>query len=511
MGVGVGESRTINVPLNRVEGDLEVRVSLEDGVVTDAWCSGTMYRGVERLLAGREALDGLVITPRICGICSTAHLSAAAAALDVIAKAAPPPGAVLLRNLTLGVEHLQSDIRHGFLMFTADFVNPRYKDLPLYREAAERYAPFRGSAVVETVRETKKLLEIIAVIGGQWPHSSYMVPGGITSVPGRNELLQCRLVLEGYRRWYERRVLGCSIERFREVETVEALDDWLDEQAEHRESELGFFLRYARAIGLNDLGTGPDTYLSYGLPQVSEAAGGGFLVPPGFRGPDGTAAFNHRNVAEHVAYSWYEDYGGGRHPFDGETRPYASGSEGGRYSWSKAPRYDDHPAETGPLAEALLTGDPLITRLEECYGGTPFVRQIARLLRATRLVPALERWLREAGGCDEFYRSPGEIADGEGVGLVSAARGALGHWVRVERGLIAGYQIITPTAWNASPRDTDGRRGPLEEALVGVTVRDPENPVELGHVARSFDLCLVCTVHLLDGGAGCRLRIMPAP
>ena len=86
----VSVKKTINVPLNRVEGDLEIRVELDGGLVSDAWSSGTMFRGFENILTGRGALDGLVITPRICGICGTAHLTAASKALDAISGVEPP-------------------------------------------------------------------------------------------------------------------------------------------------------------------------------------------------------------------------------------------------------------------------------------------------------------------------------------------------------------------------------------------------------------------------------------
>ena len=101
----MGTTRTIEVPLNRVEGDLEVRVETAAGVVTDAWCAGTMFRGFERVMVGRGSLDGLVITPRICGLCSVSHLTAAALALDALVAAEVPPNAVRIRNVALMVEH----------------------------------------------------------------------------------------------------------------------------------------------------------------------------------------------------------------------------------------------------------------------------------------------------------------------------------------------------------------------------------------------------------------------
>ncbi|TAN66808.1 MAG: Ni,Fe-hydrogenase I large subunit, partial [Magnetospirillum sp.] len=124
--------KILDIPVNRVEGDLELRLEVADGVVVDAWSAGTMFRGFERLLVGRGALDGLVVTPRICGICSTTHLMTAAKALDAVAGAKVPDNGIRLRNLSLMVEHVQSDVRHGILMFLVDFANPAYRALPLY-------------------------------------------------------------------------------------------------------------------------------------------------------------------------------------------------------------------------------------------------------------------------------------------------------------------------------------------------------------------------------------------
>ena len=91
----------------------------------------------------------------------------------------------------------------------------------------------------------------------------------------------------------------------------------------------------------------------------------------------------------------------------------------------------------------------------------------------------------------------GELENQLGHGLIEAPRGALGHWANIKDDKISSYQIITPTAWNASPRDAEGVRGPLEEALIGTRVENPDNPLEVYHVVRSFDPCLVCTVHAI--------------
>lgn len=496
----MGQGVTVHVPLNRVEGDLEITTRLEGGVVAEAWASGTMFRGFERILAGRGALDGLVITPRICGICSTSHLTAAARALDQIAGVAVPPDAQRIRNLALMAEHIQSDLRHGFLMFTPDFVRPDHRALPLYQEACRRYPPLEGTTVLETIRETKRVLELVAILGGQWPHSSFMVPGGVVGVPSDADLQQCRLLLRQYRQWYERRVLGCPLERWLAVDSADALEVWLDESAAHRDGELGFYVRFARQAGLETIGRGPASFLSFGsldLPadtQVQAPDGGRQLVPAGFARGVVVTPFDQTRIAEHVAFSWFADQEGGRHPAQGETIPYATGNESGKYSWAKAPRYDGLPAETGPLAEMVVAGKPLIVDWIGRYGPSAFVRELARLVRPAELMPAMATWLEETRESGAFYTPPGRLVDGVGFGLTHAARGALGHWVELKGGAIARYQVITPTAWNASPRDASGLRGPIEEALVGTPADSPE-AVSLGHVVRSFDPCLVCTVH----------------
>jgi hydrogenase large subunit len=106
-----------------------------------------------------------------------------------------------------------------------------------------------------------------------------------------------------------------------------------------------------------------------------------------------------------------------------------------------------------------------------------------------------------------FYAHSPNITDGEGFGLTQASRGALGHWVTISDKKIKNYQIITPTAWNGSPRDTDSIRGPWEEALIHTPLKDTENPVEIGHVIRSFDPCLVCAVHAIQGKMENRWKI----
>jgi hydrogenase large subunit len=152
--------------------------------------------------------------------------------------------------------------------------------------------------------------------------------------------------------------------------------------------------------------------------------------------------------------------------------------------------------EVGALARQLVDGHPMIRDLVSASGGNVFTRVVARVTEIALVVMAMERWAAALIPEQPFIvhgRMPDEA---EGIGLTEAARGSLGHWLRVEKGRIANYQIIAPTTWNFSPRDENGVPGALEQALAGAPVRAGESePVAVQHIVRSFDPCLVCTVH----------------
>ena len=121
---------------------------------------------------------------------------------------------------------------------------------------------------------------------------------------------------------------------------------------------------------------------------------------------------------------------------------------------------------------------------------------LGRLLELAAIVPRMEAALAALVPREPFFVPDALPDEAEGHGLAEAARGALGHWLRVEGGRIANYQIVAPTSWNFSPRDAAGTPGALEAALVGAPVQAGETtPVAVQHIVRSFDPCMVCTVH----------------
>jgi hydrogenase large subunit len=89
-------------------------------------------------------------------------------------------------------------------------------------------------------------------------------------------------------------------------------------------------------------------------------------------------------------------------------------------------------------------------------------------------------------------------AEAKGVGMTEAPRGALAHWIVIKDRKIDNYQLVVPSTWNASPRDSQGQMSSYESALVGTPVDNPEQPLELLRTIHSFDPCLACAVHLYD-------------
>jgi hydrogenase large subunit len=122
----------------------------------------------------------------------------------------------------------------------------------------------------------------------------------------------------------------------------------------------------------------------------------------------------------------------------------------------------------------------------------------ARALETQKIANAMYGWLAELTDGAASYTPPTIVPDTSGEGLTEAPRGALGHWITIGTDSnTSRYQVITPTAWNCSPMDDYGNKGPVEQALIGTPVNDITQPVEVLRVIHSFDPCLACAVHML--------------
>jgi len=226
---------------------------------------------------------------------------------------------------------------------------------------------------------------------------------------------------------------------------------------------------------------------------------------------DKIESVNTKKITEDIKYSWY-DSKSHLHPSRGETEP--NPEKPNAYSWLKAPRYDNKVYEVGPLARIVTTykskSNPQVIQLVDDTLGALSVefadlysvmgRHLARALECKIIADALENMIMQVKLDDPVCTDHTIPDSAEGMGLWGAARGALGHWIKIENGKIARYQAVVPTTWNASPMDDHGQPGPVEQAMIGTTVENAENPFELARIVRSFDPCIACAIHLLETG-----------
>jgi len=477
-------TRTIEFsPFTRVEGDLRIAVEIEDDRVVSAHTSGTLFRGFENILRGRNPKDAIVITCRICGQCGGAHSRTAATALADAYGVVPPPNGYLTANVFQAVEMMLNHLTHFYTSFAVDFAGPPYEN-----DLSQRFAPVKGTSYVAALRVRKGLLGILGIFVGKWPNTLALHPGGTTKPVTASEIFRATGMLTDFRGFVEKQLLRCPLERWFEISSAEDLDRWLGE-ADHAEGDLGVFIRTALSYGLDRIGAGPGKFLSSGGWALSEDAT--WLKPGFFNGK--THQFDSEQISEHVRYSWFEPYEGGRHPLDGSTE--VSSDREGAYSWCKAPRYLGEVAEVGPLARMVNHGELLALNLLRSAGPNVYLRVLMRFHEMFKLLEQTRVWFEQIRPEEPFYIKDEPKESGIGVGLAEAARGCVGHWVRIEKGLIKNYQIVTPTSWNLSPRDSADNPGPVEDALVGTPVEEGKRPVNLAHVVRSFDPCLFCSVH----------------
>ncbi|MDR3376507.1 MAG: nickel-dependent hydrogenase large subunit [Ancalomicrobiaceae bacterium] len=480
-------TRHIVGPFNRVEGDLELRLDIEAGVVTEARVTAPLYRGFEQILVGRPALDALAIAPRICGICSVSQSIAAASALRAIAGVEPAPNGILAANIAHAVENIADHLTHFAIFFMPDFTRPAYAGRHWYEAAVAAFTPHTGRATAELLPARARLLHVMGLIAGKWPHSLAFQPGGTTHALDLGSRMRLSAVVEEFARFFETSFIGVSAEAFLDLATPDDLFAY----AEAHDGFLPLFLKIAADTGCDRLGPGPGLLMGLGGYHGVEAP----LFRAGVFGADrDVAVIDVAAIAEDTSHAWMT--GEPAHPSIGDTRPDADKPAG--YSFAKAPRLAGKPVEVGAVARQAVDGHRLIRAvLALNHRSSVTSRILARMVEVARLIGAMRGWIRAIDPKGPYCADmPAKPLDGTGAGLIEAARGSLGHWVEVRSGRIARYQIIAPTTWNFSPRDAAGVPGPLEQALVRLEVGDdgPE-AVAVQHVVRSFDPCMVCTAH----------------
>jgi Ni,Fe-hydrogenase I large subunit len=554
-------------PVTRIEGHLRIEVEVQGGVVTDAWSSGTMFRGIELILKDRDPRDAWVFAQRICGVCTTVHALSSVRAVEDALGITIPENARLLRHLIAGAQLVQDHVVHFYHLHALDWVDVTLalkadpaatakiaQSISDYPKSSATY--FKGvqgrlqafvntgqlglfangywghpayklppevnllavAHYLEALDWQRDFIRIHAILGGKNPHpQSYLVGGMATAINLNNEA-----TLNADRIGQLTKLIQSGQDFVRQVYIPDVL------------AVAGFYKDWAA------LGGGLGSYMAYGdypysVPGSPADIVSTYFFPRGLilnRDLSHVGDVDQHQVAEYVAHSWY-DYSQGDqsslHPWKGETAPNYSGpqppfeyvSDHEKYSWLKAPRYDGHAVEVGPLARMLVAYASGRANAQDAVNGalkqlgvgpealfSTLGRVAARAIEAQLMVNQLPTWLGQLE--DNIGR--GDLAIHEnskwdpsswpseafGWGFHEAPRGSLGHWVHIKDGVIANYQAVVPSTWNAGPRDAQGQRGAYEAALIGTPVANPEQPVEILRTVHSFDPCLACAVHVVD-------------
>lgn len=472
--------RLIVGPFNRVEGDLEIRLEIAEGAVQAAFVNSPMFRGFEMMLLGKDPRDALTLTPRICGICSISQSAAAARALAAAEGLVPSPQGARVAALIHAVENVSDHLIHFHMFFMPDFTRPAYESRKWHARAVERFTAMDGSAQRAAVEARSNLMHILGLMAGKWPHTLAIQPGGVTRAPTMRDKQRILTTLRAFRRYLEQVLFGAPLEAFAALTSVSELMKW-------GRGDVGLFLEIAADLDLAAMGQGGGRYLSFGAYPLDQ----GFGFTPGVWQDGGLQALNTDQIGEDLSHAWM--LGETAHPMAGRTQPDEDMRDPA-YSWCKAPRLAGNSMETGAMARQVIDGHPLARDLAS-QGGV-LARVAMRLMELARTQTLMEHLAETITPEARFMEQGHPVQTGQGEGLVEAARGALGHWLRIEKGRIAGYQIIAPTTWNFSPRDAAGILGPVEAALAGAPVQEGEDtPLTVQHIVRSFDPCMVCTVH----------------
>jgi len=471
---------TIVDPVTRIEGHMKVQVTIDTvggkQQVTDALCTGTQFRGFEKILVGRDTKDAPYITQRICGVCPVSHATAAAMALEHAAGITVPTNARILRNLVLGANFIQSHILHFYLLAALDYITPPASApwTPTWNVDLMRSSTMQSIVTnfVTAVTMRREAHEMAAIFAGRMPGLSAIQAGGFTTKPTSSMISS----FTGYLNNLINFINNNYVPDVKELSNV--YPDY------------------------HSVGKGTGNLIAYGVFDLDSTANPSRLLKRGVvynTNNTSVRTLTTSSITESVTNSWYDNSTNNLNPTKGTTVTVDPATKTNAYSWLKAPRYSTHPCEAGPLARMWINGDYR-------QGISVMDRHMARALETQKVADAMLGWVDQLTiGASEYTPVTAPFSKA-GEGLTEAPRGALGHWMSTAPSTtlapngvasISNYQIITPTCWNASPKDTSNVRGPMEQALIGTPVSIASQPVEVLRVVHSFDPCMSCAVHVM--------------
>ncbi len=546
-------------PITRIEGHLRIECEVDGGLITGARSIGTMWRGIETVLKGRDPREAWLIAQRICGVCTTVHAMASVRSVENALDLEVPVNAQYIRNMIVGAHCLADNIIHFYILSAVDWVDiasAALKADPKKASAlARQLSPWKHNSYQEfkqTQDKLKKLIEsgqLGPFSSGYWGHPAMQLDPDVNLVAAVHYFQ----ALE-----YQRKInkvvtiLGSKTPHIQNLAVggvanpinLDSPATLTMERLYYIKSLMDEVHDFIQQVYMTDVATiaalypewcsygkGNGTYLS--VPEMPlDEKGTTFAMPGGYiTGGDLTTfrpiktshdPFFEDNVKESVKHSFYKgDWT--RHPYVSETEPEYHDNSGDKYSWVKAPSFKNQPAEVGPVASVLAmnaanyqpavkhTGWMLekigsINSTKQTMDILPSTmgRHISRAIRAAVVQEVmLDQWdflVNNIGSGDMTTCNEPHFPKGEqrGVGIHEAPRGTLSHWIVIENGKIRNYQAVVPSTWLAGPRGTNDEPGYYERCLVGNPMADPEKPLEVLRTVHSFDPCMACAVHMIN-------------
>jgi hydrogenase large subunit len=557
-------------PVTRIEGHLRIDLEVDGGKVKNAWSSGTMWRGIETILQGRDPREAWIFTQRICGVCTTVHAMASVRSVENALGLEVPLNAQYIRNLIVLAHALHDHIVHFYHLSALDWVDVTSAleaDPAATSRLAESLSPWKHNSTRELAAVKEKLAGFVA--GGQlgifqngyWGHPAMRLPPEVNllavshylqALDYQRKALQVVAILGSKTPNIQNLAVGGVANAINldnpatlNMEKLYKVKDLLDEVAAFVQQVYfpdvaavgGLYAEWAKyGAGVTDYLSVPELPLDtkgtkFDMPGGTIIGGNGLTgaMKPitGFADP-----YFRDSVTETSKHAYYADSGAPLHPWKGETKPNYTGDwkaetpAPDKYTWVKAPRFSGRPMQVGPLAQVLYAfrqGDPLTvkyasrclevagsvakTKLSPAILESTLGRLAARAIRAAVMSElAQKHWkllVENIGKGDlAIFNDPmPKLKTGEyqGVGIHEAPRGTLSHWTVIREGKIANYQAVVPSTWNAGPRDENGKMGPYEASLVGNPIADSKLPLEALRTVHSFDPCLACAIHTVDG------------
>jgi len=391
-------NRIVVDPITRIEGHLRIEAEIKDGKITDAWSSGTMVRGIEIILKGRDPRDAWAFTERVCGVCTTVHALASVRSVEDALGIVIPPNAELIRNLMFCAQYMQDHVVHFYHLHALDWVDvvsalsAKPDETSKIAQSISNYPKSSPKYFSDLQKRLKSFVDsgqLGIFANGYWGHSAYKLPPEVNligvahyleALEWQKEIIKIHTIFGGKNPHPNYLVGGvpCSI-NLNEVNAINT------ERLAHVGKLLDDAQQFIEQVYIPDLlavagfykdwggiGGGLTNYLCYGDLPLN-----GYGDPSSFKFPRGIIlnrdlskvievdAKNADQIQEYISHSYY-DYSGdaskGKHPWDGETKlnytgpkpPYDFIDVENKYSWLKTPRWQGKAMEVGPLARCLV-------------------------------------------------------------------------------------------------------------------------------------------------------------